>query len=49
MEGSGCSVTFLLPSHVCMSSLAKLNDSTKILLSRENRYFYGVLLAVHLK
>lgn len=49
MEGSGGSVTFLLLSHICMSSLAKLNDSTKILLSWENHYFYEVLLIVYLK
>lgn len=49
MEGSGCSATFPLLSHVCMSSLAKLNGSTKILLSWENHYFYEVLLTVYLK
>lgn len=46
MEGSGWCVTSLLLFHTCMSSLAELNDDTKLSLSWENHYFYEVLLTV---
>lgn len=54
MEGSASTAVFLLLSHVCsqglsVSSLTMIKDSTKVLLSWENHYFYEVRPILYLR
>lgn len=54
VEGPASTAVFLLLSHVCtqglsVSSLTMIKDSTKVLLSWENHYFYEVQSTIYLK